>query len=225
MDNFYYIVFSILDAFVTLALMFRLFRFPVREYIPEFIKISLIITAVSYVNRMILHISLLDPFIQTIVFVLLLRYITEIKYIPSVIITIQGYSGFIMLQVVMTFFLTWIGFIQPGDLSQNTGVKVYVIQVLGQITTVAAAYLLYVFNLGFSIFIRPPHEFSIKNTLDKKKFAILSASIIMNCLICGSFYFWLHIHSPLFIVLPLTLVAFGLIYWLTHRKEYAAVDH
>lgn len=221
MDNFLFLLLGAMDAYCTMVLMFKLFRFPIREYDKEFIIIAFLITFTSYFIRLVLQIPEIDPIVQTILFIVLCRYLMDIKIDSAVLIVIQGYLGFILIQIFFTYILTLIGFINPGDLSSATGIKIYIIQLTGQLATIFVAWLLYRFNLGFSFIIRPPHEVGGTMRMSRKQGLIIGTYIALNCLVCVSFYFWLNMHSPIFIVFPVIIITFASVYYLTRRKEYS----
>lgn len=224
MDVLLYLLLSVLDALVTLILMFVLFRFPIKTYLRDFLMIALIIAGESVLVRLVLHLPVIDPFIQTLIFILCLWHFIEVKVRSGILIVIQGYQGFILLQIFLTYILSASGFIQPGDLAASTGFKIYVIQILGETATLLVAWLLVRLNLGFSFIIRPPHEEEAFSTLTARQKFDLTIYVVLNCLTSASFYFWLHMQSPLFIVFPVVLIAFSAIYFMSYKKDYAD-DH
>lgn len=217
-----YVILGFFDAFAVAVLMLKLYRFPLWEYKIEVGVFALWIAVCSLFIRVIVDVPSLDPLIQIILFVLFLRYVIKVRITYSALITLTGFLGYIIIQMVIYYLFDSLGISKYSDAIQTTGFGTHVIQITSIIAGFIVAAVLKLTNAGFSFIIRPPHDTSVK---DKNLLEHKVLWITISCILAAiSISFSLLLHMNSIYVIPLLVASFGILYYLSYRRELKLID-
>ncbi|WP_148278013.1 hypothetical protein [Paenibacillus popilliae] len=164
-----YIPLGSLDAFAVFVLILKLYRLPIKEYILDIGTMSVIISIVSFVLRILLNVPTIDLPLQVLLFTLFIRFVMGIKIFYGAIITGAGLGAYLIFQLIIYIILLSIGLLNEHIVLQSAGVEVNFVQASSITLALTIGYVLKKFNLGFSFVIRPPHDFSIKEDYTKPR--------------------------------------------------------
>lgn len=215
-----YIIYFFLDCLDTLAiyfLMMAIFHYPIREYLKELFFICIMLALTSIFIREILGYSLLDTSTHVILLLICLRYLIKIRWHRAIRILAVGVLGYFLIQTIISLIVKSVGFIQI-DLNNSNYTVIRLIQFTAQIVTYLIAYIIIKFRLGTTKFIRPPHDFYIKEELTTSHIRILFFTSISLMLIC-LLVFLLLSHNMILIFLIVTIVLFSSVIYLTYRRD------
>lgn len=174
-----YVLLGMLDIFLIITLIFKVFRWPLTQYIKEILIIAVICSAESYVSRIVLGIPEVDLFLQNILILFLMKYLMKMNFYYSMTLSVIGsfmyseiayaaYNVFDLIQIRM-------------DVSNPMSSGVYSMQVFIQAIAALFAFLLYKFNLGFSFVAVPPHD-SKRRFSPKEKLNLIVSSLAVICI-------------------------------------------
>lgn len=220
MDAFLCLLLGTLDSFCNFVLMFKIFRFPITEYKFEILISAILISFVSYLDRMILGIPDWDMAIQFSIYVVLLMYLFKINFPYAIDFASIGYLAFVCVQFTIYPLLLTTHIVSLDDSQQLTGVGTYVIQITSELSCYLIGFLLWRFNLGFSHISRPPHDGFLRYNISGAKTIGLLTNIIAALVVCSTMYWVLNYHAGVYIVIPSVLVALAILIYLSYRKEF-----
>lgn len=217
-SNVVYIILSIFDALAVFVLGLKLHRQSLRKH-HRVITLGCITVALSsFLFRVVLDAPLIDLPVQIVIFSLFLRYGFEYKFHWSLFMTVTGISAYIPLQLIIIVIMTQTGLITSNVVSQAEGWGVSVIQIASIVASYIIGFVFYSFGFGFSFILEPPHDFNIKediiSPLNRK---ILISTIVV--LIVISVALITVVHLVTLWILPVTLVAFGFLYYYSNRRD------
>lgn len=202
----FFILLGMIDVFAEMALIFKTFKIPYKEYIKEISILAVFIALVSFVMREVLKLTAVaDIILHFALIILFLRYIIKIIFWRS-IITSLSYFGYGVISFLCFAAYTTMGI--HSDLAV-------------QLTQIAVgflvAWLLYEFNIGFSWFSRPPHDFIIKTPIKKPDLQLVISVLLVAALFFVGFqYVWAY---QLLEVVPFILAGFLLLVYLGYKRD------
>lgn len=221
-DSIIFLILGIFDSLAVMVLMFKLYRFPLKEYRTEIVLMAVWVSLTSYLIRMVLGITEIDIVVQIVLYILFMRLCIKTKLFYSAVISLTGLVGYIAIQMIIIYVLNVTGITAPSDVQENTGIGTYLIQVTSILFVYIIGYLLFAFNLGFSFIIRPPHEMSIKVQMTRLNKGIVLALILSIAVLCTTFY--LLLNQKILMIIPILLATFVLLYILSHRRDTRVND-
>lgn len=213
-----YLGLGVFDALSVLVLALKMYRLPLWEYRYRLLGVSALISAVSYLNRIVLGIPGWDMIIQIVLFILFFRYAMQIKVFYSALIVSAGFNAYILLQLLVFYAFVFTGSMTYSVIYQSEGGGIQLIQII----TILLAYLfaggMKLFNQGFSFIISPPHDFNIKEAYTQGANGSLLVAVIL-ALILGSLALVVAINYNTYLLILSSGILFGLSYYLSYRKE------
>ncbi|MFB0841744.1 MULTISPECIES: hypothetical protein [Paenibacillus] len=212
MEDILYIAFSILDSLAALFLMFRIFRFPFKEYIKETIAIATIISLESYFVRVVIKLPDLDPIIQAWIYVIALRFICKFSWRRAQVVSLIGYLGFMAIQLSSFLILDLLDIVVYADTQLLGGLGTYLIQITSEILCFIIGWLIY--RNGFSFMPRPPHDLRINEKISGTNWFIL---ILGNVVIYVTLYWILNFHSIL--IIPVVILTYAILLFYYREKD------
>lgn len=218
-DSLLNVFFGTLDSLATLALIFKIFRWPFWRMFNRSIIIAVIIALVSFADRTVFDIPEFDTAIQLVLYIVLIRYILKVATFYACPLTTIGYVSFLLIQFIVYPTLLATGAVTTNDAQEISGFGTYLIQFSTEITCFAVAYVLHILRLGFSYVDIPPHDFYVANR--KTKLDIVGN--ILGSVAVASFMYWLlNFEHNIAIILTLLSVSFVFLLYLSLRKDYGA---
>ncbi|MCY9511956.1 hypothetical protein M5W68_10480 [Paenibacillus larvae] len=218
MSSLVYLVIGIFDALAMLVLILKLYRIPILRYSFKIFVFASFISIFSYFMRVVFGVAQFDLPLQYVLFVLFLRYSIQIKIHYSAFIAGIGITAYTSLQLVIYYIYTHIGIIDISVLYQNSGMAVLMIQLTSILTAYLISYILKLFNLGFSIVIMPPHEFSIREDYLSEENRQLLISVIVSIFTISLTVFLLYRAKALTLII-VAVASFCISYYFSHRRE------
>lgn len=218
MDTFFFFIFSILDALAILILGFKIYRFPLKDYIWELFVFTVIIAFVSYYNRLVLEFPVIDPVVQLLLYIAFFRLILKTRMLYSLLISITGYLAFIVIQLILIFTLNILSIFPLDAIENQTGLDVNMLQVLTELLSFTIAFMLYKLNGGFSFIIRPPHTF-IREKITKTKLKIYLVIIFSLGIFIFITYWHLQIEAKLMLVILFALIGFLALILIAYKRD------
>lgn len=213
-----YISLGMLDAFAVFVLILKLYRLPIKEHILEIGIMSVFISVVSFMLRIVLNIPTVDLPLQVLLFTLFMRFVMRIKLFYSTIITGAGLSAYLIIQVIIYAILSSFGYLDERLVLQSTGSIVNIVQAITITVTFVIGFILKEFNLGFSFIIRPPHDFNVKEDYSKaRNKALLMWSI--TTLVVLSISLPALLNMKMKYVVPFILISFAALYLQSCRRD------
>ncbi|WP_010494993.1 hypothetical protein [Paenibacillus elgii] len=216
MDTVLYIGLSVLDAYATLALIYLSFRWPFWRDFDRLTVIVVVISVVSYVDRMVLDIEAWDPAIQLLLYILSLRYFLRVNWFYAWPLAVFGYVLFLLVQFSTYTALYATGVVSAGDAAASAGAGTYIIQAANDVICYAVCVAMYVFNHGFTHVDIPPHD-------DYLPVRQTRGDVVVNIagsLAIATFMYWiLNYHGHIAIVLPSLAASIVAMAYLARRKE------
>lgn len=103
MDFFQFFIFSSIEGISIFVLMFSLFRFKVKDYIPYMLVTSGIMAIISYFLRTQLHLESVTPLVLAVLTILLMRFLFRIHFFYSIIMFSITIIASMVLQGLLIF--------------------------------------------------------------------------------------------------------------------------
>ncbi|UKS25061.1 hypothetical protein LOZ80_26140 [Paenibacillus sp. HWE-109] len=220
MEIFLYLLLGALDSLCNFVLMFKIFRFPINEYKYEILLSTIILTFVSYANRMIFNIPDWDMAIQFLLYIVLLMYLFKVNLSYAIDLSSIGYLAFVGIQFTIFPILEFANIVSFNDAHELTGSGTYVIQITSQIICYFVGYLLWKCNFGFSHISKPPHDGFLRYNISGTKTLGLFTNSIAALIVCSTMYWVLNYHAGVYIVLPSVIGALLILFYLSYRKDF-----
>ncbi|MFE4569995.1 hypothetical protein [Paenibacillus chitinolyticus] len=139
------------------------------------------------------------------------------KLFPAMLISITGVVSYIAIQQLVIITLTYTNLIDAVAVRQTSTIGTYTIQIVSDLSAYLICFLIYKFQLGTSKFIRPPHDFLIKEKFKRRNAIIALVTLMAAIFIFFSFYMLMHLR--ILLLMPLILISFGLVIYLAYRRE------
>jgi hypothetical protein len=152
MKDVLFVVFSALEAWSIFTISFTLFRFNILRYNLQIVPISILMALLSYAIRLETAWVSWIPVMALVLFTLFIFYTLRISLIGSVIVTITGYSLFILVQtaILNTFQLAGL---------RSADSVLYMVWPISSCVVLLLCFLLYRFGYGFSF---PLNHFKVR---------------------------------------------------------------
>lgn len=219
---FFYLLFGVLDVIAMIAPTFKIYRFPFWEYFKHILMIAICLSFASFVTRYLMEVPQLDMPIQFLLYVIFYRYLIKIKLYYAVPLAAIGYLFYAVIQFTIIPISLYFGIVNPTDLTQTTGIGTYLIQLFSDAASYVISFLIYLFGLGFSHVIRPPHDVQI-DVVDNYYKLHVTANIVGTLVICTTMYWLFNFHNSFIIVLPTSSAALAILIFLSYRKDFGRV--
>ncbi|MCM3750305.1 DUF2070 family protein [Paenibacillus pasadenensis] len=129
LSHLLYLTLGILDALAVWALALSLFRIPALRHWPTIVGSSLVISVLSYFNRMVMQAPVFDVLAQFILYMLATVLLMRYRAFWAAIIITAGYAQFLALQSTLYLLLTSFSLLPSTIVGDNTGL-VFVLQIL-----------------------------------------------------------------------------------------------
>lgn len=219
---FYYLL-GVVDTVAILAIMFKLFKLPYWEYYKEILILSLVVAAASYLFRVTVGTATLDMIMQVMMYIGFLVLVIKIRVVKSVIIACAGYSAFAAIQVAFAMVVFMTGVIKTNVATNAFGIGINTIQIGSEILTFAICYTLYRLRWGWSYVIQPPHDFYIKEPLNKAEKNLLVAAVVVVSTFIFSYTAYQHL--SFYVVTPVTIGCYACLYYISRVRDFYDARH
>ncbi|MEF3312589.1 hypothetical protein PV433_27235 [Paenibacillus sp. GYB004] len=220
METVIYFLLSVLDSIAIISLMFRVYRFPFWEYFKEILLMAVIASVVSYVVRVVLGVPALDMAVQYTLYVLLLRFIIKVRFFPALLVGAVGYLSYTAIQFIVYPLLIVTGVVTLDDGQAIQGAGTYIIQITSDMVSFIVCWFMYHFNLGYACFVRPPHDFDLKDKMTGTNLYMAWAVVPAVIVIFSTLYWILNHNAHILIVLPTVAASLYILIYLSRRKDF-----
>ncbi|MCR8939810.1 hypothetical protein O0555_21145 [Brevibacillus laterosporus] len=220
MDILLYLVFGALDQMAIMIIAFKMFRFPVTNYLREFLIIASIISLISYFNRVVLGIPQYDTGIQYIALVLFFRHMLEFRLYEATLVAATGCIAFTGIQFVALSLLLKTSLVNLNDLGQVTELGTFIIQFVADVLVILVAWLLKLLNLGYSFISQPPHSMTYKPEKNKLTFFLILAVGLTVFILTTVLYVLIMSQANTVIILAYVLIPLAILLWLLRKRDY-----
>ncbi|MEW9698004.1 hypothetical protein [Paenibacillus sp. SI8] len=217
-DSLLNVFFGTLDSLATLALIYKIFRWPFWRDFNKLLVIAVTISIISFINRTVLNITECDMAIQIILYVLALRFVIRASAFYAFPLTSIGYITFLLIQFIVYPILLWTGLVTVSDAGAVFGIGTYIIQAGTEIACFAVAYLLYLFGLGYTYVDLPPHD----PYIIERKTKLDTFANVLGTIAISTFMYWILTFQSIthiLIIIPLLLVSLAVLLYLSLRKD------
>lgn len=217
MDAFIYLLLGTVDIFLVITLIFKAFRWPLRQYVREALIIAILCSVESYLSRIVFEVPEVDLILQNIIILVLMRVLLKVNFYYALTLSVIG--SFLYSEIAYVIYNLFDLFHIPLDLSTPTSMGVYLMQLSVQLAAALLAFILYKFNLGFSFVSVPPHDGKRRFTSKEK------LNLIISCLavVCIFFTVYVAINYGTFGINAIMVLEFGALLILLYiaRKQDA----
>ncbi|REE91412.1 hypothetical protein A8990_105117 [Paenibacillus taihuensis] len=217
-----YIIYFILDCLDTLAvtvIMFSIFQYPIREYLREIGIIACILAVASIVGRELMGIGAeYDALNHMMLLILGLRFLIKVRLYRSFRIVGVGMIGYFAIQMSIVAVTTMTGLVDASMLRHSNSIEARLVQLLSQSVSYTIAYMIFMFNLGISKYIRPPHDFYLDTRITKEKWSVYTWVTVSLMLVLTCFYLYIE-RSEIVAALILGSILFTIVIMLTYRRD------
>lgn len=218
MDAVLYLIFSLLDCFAIMALIYKTFRWPFWRSFKKLLIIAVVLSIVSYIDRIILDIAMYDSAIQFILYVVFFRYLLKISTFYAYPLAAIGYLLYNIVQFVTYPTLLTLGVVTEADAASNGGFGIYLIQLVTELISYAIAAAFYFLNLGYSYIDLPPHTgYESKR---RSKFDVAANAIGTLAVIIPMYVVLNYQAEHIYILLGTTILALVPMFYLCRRKDF-----
>ncbi|RAV06332.1 hypothetical protein [Paenibacillus sp. YN15] len=179
MNAFIYLLLGTVDIFLVITLIFKVFRWPLRQYARETLIIAFLCSAESYLARIVFEVPEVDLILQNLIILVMMKALLKVNFYYGLTLSVIG--SFLYSEIA---YLTYnlFGLLNiPLDLSTPTSAGIYFMQISVQLAAVLASFLLGKFNLGFSFVAVPPHDGKRRFT-PKEKINLIISSLAVVCI-------------------------------------------
>lgn len=217
MDAALYLLFSVLDCFAIIGLMYKTFRWPFWKSFWRILLISSMLAVISYVDRVVLGLAAYDVAIQLVFYILFFRYILKISFFYAFPLAAIGYLEFNIIQFVTYPTLLSLGVVTGADAVSNAGLGIYLIQICTEIVSYTVATLFWIFGRGFSYIDVPPHTGD--ESIRRSKCDIC-VNIVGTIVVIIPMYLVLNYQSEhIYFILASSIIALIMMFYLSRRKD------
>lgn len=201
-----FLALGIIDVYAEMALIFKSFKIPYFEYFKEISIMAIFIALVSLIIREFLELSALaDIILHFALIILFLRYIIKVIFWRSIIVSLSYFSYGLISFLSYTIY---------ASMGIETDSAIQVTQIVGGFLI---AWLLYRFNVGFSWFSQPPHDFLIKAPMKKADMQLIVSVLFVAALFFVGFeYVW---NYQLLEVVPFILAGFSILIYMGYKRD------
>ncbi len=179
MNAIIYLLLGTVDIFLLMTLIFKVFRWPLRQYARETLIIAFLCSLESYLSRIVLGVPEIDLILQNIIILVLMRVLLKVNFYYALTLSVIG--SFLYSEIAYITYNLFALFHIELDFSTPTSAGVYFMQISVQVLAALAAFLLYKFNLGFSFVSVPPHD-SKRRFTSKEKMNLIISCVAVVCI-------------------------------------------
>ncbi|AGR47481.1 putative membrane protein [Brevibacillus phage Abouo] len=220
MDILLYLALGYLDQMAIIILTFKMFRFPVRAYFREFSIIAVVLSLISYVDRIVFDIPQYDTGIQYIVLILFFRYMLGFRFFEAAATTAAGCLSFIGIQFIAYYLLMQSNIISANILGQFQAFGTYLLQILSDLLVFFIAWMIQVLNVGYSFIIQPPHNLAYKTKMTTLNVLIICAIILTAFVLISFSYVLIMTESKPYVILAYVIIPVVILLWLLRKRDY-----
>ncbi|GGJ11715.1 hypothetical protein [Paenibacillus hunanensis] len=207
---------GILDVFAVFVLIFKLYRLPLFFDFVKIMYFCVFAAVVSYIIRIFLVMPWIDMPLLIIMMILFLRYILKMRVLYASLAISAGMNAYIIIQLMIAILFTNFISFDKTVFAQDLTAQSQIIQLTSIIVAYLVGLLLYKTNRGFSFIPVMPHEFSIKTKYSKHK-AIMVVTVVGMIFLALAITLLLQLQ--IILLLPGSIIAFGLSYYFSKRKD------
>lgn len=211
-----FIGFGILDVFAVFVLVFKLYRLPLFIDFSKIICFCIFAGIVSYIIRIFLAMPWIDMPLLIVMMILFLRYILKMRVLYAALAISAGMNAYIIIQLIIAILFTNFINFDKTVFAQDLTAQSQIIQLTSITLAYLVGFLLYKTRRGFSFIPVMPHEFSIKTKYNNYR-AIAIVTVVG--VIFLSLALTLLLQLQIALLLPGSLIAFGLSYYFSNRKD------
>lgn len=217
MSSIIYLILGTVDIFLLITLIFKLFRWPLRQYAWETLIIAFLCSVESYLSRIVFEVPEVDLILQNIIILVLMKVLLKVNFYYALTLSVIG--SFLYSEIAYLTYNLFSLMNFPLDLSTPASVGVYLMQISVQAVAMLTAFILYKFNLGFSFVTVPPHD-GKRRFSSKEKMNLIISTIAV---ICVFFTVDIAINYGTFGVNAIMILEFGALLFLIYiaRKQDA----
>jgi hypothetical protein len=201
MKDVLFVVFSTLEAWSIFAISFALFRFNILKYNTQVVPICILMAMLSYAVWHETTWGTWLPVIALVLFTLFIFYTLRVSLIGSIIVTMTGYSFFILIQTALLNIFQLAG-LRAADSA------LYMAWPISTCVILLLSYGLYRFGYGFSF---PLNHFKVR----RENMLILVSAVVTFLLL--SFVHLLK--NKLYFVEMIAAVIILFLIYIALRKE------
>ncbi|PZD95194.1 hypothetical protein DNH61_11585 [Paenibacillus sambharensis] len=217
MDYVIYVLLDCLDTLAVVFLMLAIFQYPIREYLKEITILCLVLGLSSLLNREILGISpVVDLLIHILLLILGLLFLMKVRLYRSVRIVGLGAVGYFAIQTIVVMLSNSLGIVSTELLEISNSWPSRSVQLTSQGVTYLLAYLIVVFDLGRTKYIRPPHDFYME--IGKEARGVFIQSAVTLAILAIGYYIYIE-HVEIAAAAAMVNVLFLVIIYLTYRRD------
>lgn len=218
-----YLLLGSMDLLAILALIFKMFRFPLWKNKMKIIMICLSLSAVSLVMRLVLDIPEYDMGLQFVLFALLFRYLLKFRTFEALTLSTIGFLTFDLSQLIVISIFLAAGFSSIEDIVSATGLGTYLIQGGTQATLFLISWNLYNFKLGFSFIMNPPHNLNRKTKMAGENFLLFIGIILGAIAISSTMVFMFNYYNKIHYVFLAVAAVLLLMMLVSNKKDLSDI--
>ncbi|MFD1885565.1 hypothetical protein [Paenibacillus wenxiniae] len=207
---------GVLDVFAVFVLIFKLYRLPLFLDFVKIIYFCIFAAVVSYIIRIFLVTPWIDMPLLIIMMILFLRYVLKMRVLYASLAISAGMNAYIIIQLIIAILFTNFISFDKTVFAQDLTAQSQIIQLTSIVSAYLVGFLLYKTRRGFSFIPVMPHEFSIRTKYSNYK-AITIVTVVG--VIFLSLALTLLLQLQIALLLPGSLIAFGLSYYFSSRKD------
>lgn len=216
MEVFVYLAVSTFEWTALMVLTFAMFKFPLRGFWGQVLLTSFVLSLFSHLVFNTLQLRVLAPLLQPPAVFLFLWQMFRIHVFYAALMTVLGYLGYTLIELLVMVLLRSSGGIPPDNLLPNS-VSLYGLQLLSAALILLVSRLLYAYRIGYSFV--PDSEF-VQIRMQGVNIRLLLVVIIGYACIGGTSYVGYISGFPILLVVAL-FIALGIFMYYVQRKEHA----
>jgi hypothetical protein len=138
---------NIFETIAGFSLIFSIYRFPIKGYIPQILFTAVVMAQTSYLLREVLSLESGTPFFMLLWIVIMLWLLFRVHYFYALLMAITGYLGYLVIQFGIVYLLQLIFKLEIPVTDFYTG---KMIQVTSSAIALLISVLLIKKRIGFS---------------------------------------------------------------------------
>jgi hypothetical protein len=143
-------VLSLIEWSALLCLIFAMFRFRIRDYIPFIIFTALLMSMFAYIMREILNLTLIAPSVQLLLLILVFKFMLHLSSVYAGIIVSFGYIVFTSLTTSIVLVLDWMSIFTLDEEYLSNFKMLHLLQLITVAIAFFAIILLVRYHIGFT---------------------------------------------------------------------------
>ncbi len=207
---------GMLDVFAVFVLIFKLYRLPLFLDFTKIIYFCIFAGILSYIIRIYLVMPWVDMPLLIIMMILFLRYILKMRVLCAALAVSAGMNAYTIIQLIIDILFTNFINFDKTVLAQDLTAQFQMIQLTSIILAYVVGFVLYKTRRGFSFIPVMPHEFRSRAKYSNYR-AITMVTVVGGIFLSLALTLLLQLQIAL--LLPGSLIAFGLSYYFSSRKD------